>query len=139
LHGQVDLAALASVRGGAWRLEELAGDFELDGPKHIELRGADSGGVRLAPVAPQDALGMRVLLATELGYDIATLAPAAGWALEPLLGASGATQLWRTLLFASEAGARRAYLALVAADGRTSRFVLLTWDDATVDVLRAAR
>lgn len=138
LYGQFDLAAPAPMRGGAWRLEEFAGDVALTGPEHIELRREDSGGVRVAPLAPDDAVGMRVLLATELGYDLGTPAPIGpeGWTLENLLGAQGATELWRTLLFASEAGARRAYLALVAADGRTSRFILLTWDDATVEMLR---
>jgi hypothetical protein len=136
--GNTELASPGPERGGAWRIEDVVPALALEGPLAVRLSGDDSGGVVFAPATAADVVDVRVVLATELGYDVAPLpAPGPnGWTIDQILGASGATQLWRTLLFAGEAGARRAYFAFVAADGRLSRFVELTFDDATIEILR---
>jgi hypothetical protein len=135
-----ELPPPAPVRGGLWRPEEAGAVLAHVGPAALVLRGADSGGVRFAFADPALGVGARVVLVTEVGYDMAPLvAREGGWSAEDLLGATGATELWRTLLLASDFGARRALFALVAADGRSTALVPIEFDDATVAVLASVR
>ncbi|MEZ5977112.1 MAG: hypothetical protein R3F34_02705 [Planctomycetota bacterium] len=125
-------------RRGAGRVllpENFATDLTLDGPDTVAIAGVDTGG---ALYRVEDDAGLVAVLVCELGFDVAPLPPqpASGYTLEAIFGSVGrTTELWRTLMLASDFGARRVELFFALPDGRATRWVEVGWDEDTVRAL----
>ncbi|QDU84896.1 hypothetical protein Pla163_20140 [Planctomycetes bacterium Pla163] len=135
VYGNLRLDPPGSAVDGVFDPSRSPGTLVVDGPRELGIQGIDTHGTHWK-VAGE---GLSIVLATELGYELAPLpAPSAdpgGYTLEALLGAAGATELWRTLAFVSDFGSRRALFTFVTRDGRSSHWIDLRWDDATVAAL----
>lgn len=112
---------------------EHTGTLEVEGPRELFIEGTDTKRARWVSDEPN----LAVVLMTELGHEYAPLRrpEADGYSPERLFGSVGATELWRTLVFASDFGSRRAYFAFVTPDGRASDWIHVHWDEATVAAL----
>lgn len=134
-YGNVRLDPPGSVQDGLFDPALQLGTLDVEGPRALTIEGIDTRGTRWKVSGD----GLSLVLMTELGYEFAPLPPAnadgTGYSLETLLGAVGATELWRTLAFVSDFGSRRALFTFVTRDGRSSTWIDLRWDDATVAAL----